>query len=86
VFTARYALSPYIKQVRFVFKGLKDCLMTLRYEVSPAVGGPVNIRIIRDVTPCSVAVDMYKFPAFWKWRLGSRFLRNFGTRVPNYMV
>jgi hypothetical protein len=25
VFTARYALSPYIKQIRFVFKGLK-CL------------------------------------------------------------
>jgi hypothetical protein len=26
VFTARYALSPYIKQIRFVFKGLnKPC-------------------------------------------------------------
>jgi hypothetical protein len=24
VFTARYALSPYIKQIRFVFKGLRD--------------------------------------------------------------
>jgi hypothetical protein len=24
VFTARYALSPYIKQIRFVFKGLMD--------------------------------------------------------------
>jgi hypothetical protein len=24
VFTARYALSPYIKQIRFVFKGLND--------------------------------------------------------------
>jgi hypothetical protein len=24
VFTARYALSPYIKQIRFVFKGLKS--------------------------------------------------------------
>jgi hypothetical protein len=23
VFTARYALSPYIKQIRYVFKGLK---------------------------------------------------------------
>jgi hypothetical protein len=23
VFTARYALSPYTKQIRFVFKGLK---------------------------------------------------------------
>jgi hypothetical protein len=26
VFTARYALSPYIKQIRFVFKGLQ-CLV-----------------------------------------------------------
>jgi hypothetical protein len=24
VFTARYALSPYIKQIRFVFKGLMN--------------------------------------------------------------
>jgi hypothetical protein len=23
VFTARYALSPYVKQIRFVFKGLR---------------------------------------------------------------
>jgi hypothetical protein len=36
VFTARYALSPYIKQIRFVFKGLKqslDCVFhVLQYE------------------------------------------------------
>jgi hypothetical protein len=25
-FTARYTLSPYIKQIRFVFKGLKNGL------------------------------------------------------------
>jgi hypothetical protein len=25
VFTARYALSPYIKQMRFLFKGLIEC-------------------------------------------------------------
>jgi hypothetical protein len=30
VFTARYALSPYIKQIRFVFKGL-NTLHTLKY-------------------------------------------------------
>jgi hypothetical protein len=28
VFTARYALSPYIKQIRFVFKGLKQSYMS----------------------------------------------------------
>jgi hypothetical protein len=25
VFTARYALSPYIKQIRLVFRGLIEC-------------------------------------------------------------
>jgi hypothetical protein len=25
VFTERYALSPYMKQIRFVFKGLRPC-------------------------------------------------------------
>jgi hypothetical protein len=30
VFTARYALSPYIKQIRFVFKGLKIAMRLRR--------------------------------------------------------
>jgi hypothetical protein len=30
VFTARYALSPYIKQIRFVFKGLRKSLHVRR--------------------------------------------------------
>jgi hypothetical protein len=29
VFTARYALSPYIKQIRFVFKGLINIVVYL---------------------------------------------------------
>jgi hypothetical protein len=29
VFTARYALSPYIKQMRFVFKGLMRDIVTV---------------------------------------------------------
>jgi hypothetical protein len=33
VFTARYALSPYIKQIRFVFKGL---IMPVRLSVCPS--------------------------------------------------
>jgi diacylglycerol kinase len=32
VFTARYALSPYIKQIRFVFKGL-IVMMTLQSNI-----------------------------------------------------
>jgi hypothetical protein len=31
VFTARYALSPYIKQIRFVFKGLTGGWVGPRY-------------------------------------------------------
>jgi hypothetical protein len=31
VFTARYALSPYVKQTRFVFKGLK-CTSKIQYK------------------------------------------------------
>jgi hypothetical protein len=32
VFTGRYALSPYIKQIRFVFKGLLRALYEQRYK------------------------------------------------------
>jgi hypothetical protein len=32
VFTARYALSPYIKQIRFVFKGLKLVFRGVEFE------------------------------------------------------
>jgi hypothetical protein len=34
VFTARYALSPYIKQIHFVFKGLKEIKPLLLYKHS----------------------------------------------------
>jgi hypothetical protein len=38
VFTARYALSPYIKQIRFVFKGLMQAPNPLTIFTSAAVG------------------------------------------------
>jgi hypothetical protein len=38
VFTARYALSPYIKQIRFVFKGL------ITNNVSQEAFNPIGIR------------------------------------------
>jgi hypothetical protein len=61
VFTARYALSPYIKQIRFVFKGLMlrdtytDSLVlysSCEFFVLYIMGGPVwiicrKVRIIR---------------------------------------
>jgi hypothetical protein len=33
VFTARYALSPYIKQIRFVFKGLITTIIAIKINV-----------------------------------------------------
>jgi hypothetical protein len=38
VFTARYALSPYIKQIRFVFKGLNQAGHQLRTVVAVVTG------------------------------------------------
>jgi hypothetical protein len=35
VFTARYALSPYIKWIRFVFKGLKSVFEKLDGKTWP---------------------------------------------------
>jgi hypothetical protein len=35
VFTARYALSPYIKQMRFVFKGLNLGIRPEKIETCP---------------------------------------------------
>jgi hypothetical protein len=41
VFTARYALSPYIKQIRFVFKGLKmlstDVIIQHRWQMKRGI-------------------------------------------------
>jgi hypothetical protein len=37
VFTTRYALNPYIKQIRFVFKGLNACLFD--GKTNSVVGG-----------------------------------------------
>jgi hypothetical protein len=45
VFTARYALSPYIKQTRFVFKGLKACVHVEEFRPLQSVassGHPQN--------------------------------------------
>jgi hypothetical protein len=39
VFTARYALSPYIKQIRFVFKELNNTLKKVGGDCVGAAGG-----------------------------------------------
>jgi hypothetical protein len=41
VFTARYALSSYIKQIRFIFKGLIKCVVSLAKRVIHTVKSSV---------------------------------------------
>jgi hypothetical protein len=43
VFTARYALSPYIKQIRFVFKGLNSVNWKGALKQKGVKQGPVFI-------------------------------------------
>jgi branched-subunit amino acid transport protein AzlD len=52
VFTARYALSPYIKQIRFVFKGLIASVLFVSCFKSVK---------IRDLTMVSVEVAVVGF-------------------------
>jgi hypothetical protein len=56
VFTARYALSPYIKQIRFVFRGLRaDEVQGMSRTCRPGISSPclqsecVNVRTHRTV-------------------------------------
>jgi hypothetical protein len=70
VFTARYALSPYIKQIRFVFKGLMSVflLYTARSHnaVSVKLGGPVFLIMAHValfvILWCSVAICNWLVP------------------------
>jgi hypothetical protein len=49
VFTARYALSPYTKQIRFVFKGLNG---TGEQQKPVFSGQPLSVPRIRTLIPC----------------------------------
>jgi hypothetical protein len=60
VFTARYALSPYMKQVRFVFKRL---IITLLYIVALTV-----FIFINDVYRCLVQWLSIMHDNFWNLR------------------
>jgi hypothetical protein len=52
VFTARYALSSYIKQIRFVFKGLRGQteLITLLHSNKKGEGLDSRLTFKRNVT------------------------------------
>jgi hypothetical protein len=61
VFTARYALSPYIKQIRFVFKGLKWFLFWLGIRGVPAKQKNAMNRIIQSTDPENLVLLQYPF-------------------------
>jgi hypothetical protein len=50
MFTARYALSPYLKQTRFVFKGLiRICPYSLMAQYSACGMPPIMCRLLTVV-------------------------------------
>jgi hypothetical protein len=59
VFTARYALSPYIKQIRFVFKGLNSVSLGTHFPLSSCIVVEfiviVVIRLSRFRTPMEMS-------------------------------
>jgi hypothetical protein len=65
VFTARYALSPYIKQIRFVFKRLisqvRDLACTSELE-SYASGSLGTFRATQAREVLSEALDKERYP------------------------
>jgi hypothetical protein len=48
-FTARYALSPYIKQIRFVFKGLK------KLQITHSIKQSIKVKTIMPSVPENAA-------------------------------
>jgi hypothetical protein len=50
VFTARYALSPYIKQIRFVFKGLNQSTVPDSILVDILYYSAIEIYVFQEVT------------------------------------
>jgi hypothetical protein len=66
VFTARYALSPYIKQIRFVFKGL--ILRSIRYSAASILttlrASRCKIRITAGTRDSSLLQNVQFVPRF----------------------
>jgi hypothetical protein len=71
VFTARYALSPYIKQIRFVFKGLIPLLrhiVTVPMNQDEAMGQVTQLSPLScyytDLSSLSQALSFIKWDYF----------------------
>jgi hypothetical protein len=65
VFTARYALSPYIKQIRFVIKGLillkyfVHCCHNLSYNLTPLLTHKRNLA--NDTGAAKLTMGVWNF-------------------------
>jgi hypothetical protein len=86
VFTARYALSPYMKEIRFVFKGLNMLVYCCRRPanmISRECGcsavhiTTVNSTILGDVTQCGLTDDYQ--------HSGGICIQNFDMDVANHL-
>jgi hypothetical protein len=98
VFTARYALSPYIKQIRFVFKGIKSVTAqhSVRLPFSKNTPPPYKhtrarahkqyfkITVFCNIMMCSM-VHRYQSDFDLKMEAGGfSKVPNAGTYLPNY--
>jgi hypothetical protein len=94
VFTARYALSSYIKQIRFVFKGLIDTVAGTVHAF--VLGFTQNLYCIGKIHGFSLllgirleivgSVSVWNFPLEQSWSgqprgVGSQYRRTFAVRV-----
>jgi hypothetical protein len=84
VFTARYALNPYIKQIRFVFKGLMTCRLQSSNQTVLIILTPDMCHMLSDTfTVCAshLSDNVKSFPLFmsdWKkYVMGSFMTRTF---------
>jgi hypothetical protein len=50
VFTARYALSPYIKQIRFIFKGLIAKMQHASFQKGSQYNNVTTVKVTQRLT------------------------------------
>jgi hypothetical protein len=71
VFTARYALSPYIKQIRFVFKGLIHSFV----NPSTAFIHSFTHSLTHSLSPFLCSKDSVNAPSYWHMHMRSCYKR-----------
>jgi hypothetical protein len=96
VFTARYALSPYIKQIRFVFKGLKDSLKKetrcVACVILPPWQAPMSGSCKQNIqVPVYATINQHISTLLWVYGITGFPIEDLNTETPlarhyNYLV